>query len=112
MTLVVELQCDDNQPDNSVVSLTRIRYQDQLLGLNRRDRLGAQLVGRIAICRRLGRKTCCRSIAAPRYLSLAQALKSSSICRPFSVFAALRASANNWCVPAFSCCWWCPWCLV
>ena len=37
MTLVVELQCDDRQPDNSVVSLTRIRYQDQLLGLNRRD---------------------------------------------------------------------------
>ena len=37
MTLVVELQCDDTQPQNSVVSLTRIRQQDALLGLNRRD---------------------------------------------------------------------------
>ena len=37
MTLVVELQCDDQQPQNSVVSLTRIRQQDALLGLNRRD---------------------------------------------------------------------------
>ena len=37
MTLVVELQCDDQQPQNSVVSLTRIRQRDALLGLNRRD---------------------------------------------------------------------------
>ena len=37
MTLVVELQCDDQQPQNSVVSLTRIRQRDDLLGLNRRD---------------------------------------------------------------------------
>ena len=37
MTLVVELQCDETQPQNSVVSLTRIRQQDALLGLNRRD---------------------------------------------------------------------------
>ena len=36
MTLVVELQCDDQQPQNSVVSLTRIRQRDALLGLNRR----------------------------------------------------------------------------
>ncbi len=27
MTLVVELQCDDQQPQNSVVSLTRIRQR-------------------------------------------------------------------------------------
>ena len=37
MTLVVELQCDAQQPQNSVVSLTRIRQRDALLGLNRRD---------------------------------------------------------------------------
>ena len=37
MTLMVELQCDDQQPQNSVVSLTRIRQRDALLGLNRRD---------------------------------------------------------------------------
>ena len=37
MTLVVELQCDDKQPENSVVSLTRIRQNDALLGLSRRD---------------------------------------------------------------------------
>lgn len=37
MTLVVELQCDDQQPQNSVVSLTRIRQRDAFLGLNRRD---------------------------------------------------------------------------
>ena len=33
----VELQCDASQPQNSVVSLTRIRHRDALLGLNRRD---------------------------------------------------------------------------
>ena len=37
MTLVLELQCDEKQPQNSVISLTRIRQQDGLLGLNRRD---------------------------------------------------------------------------
>ena len=37
MTLVVALQCDDQQAQNSVVSLIPIRQRDALLGLNRRD---------------------------------------------------------------------------
>ena len=45
MTLVVELQCDETQPQNSVVSLTRIRQQDALLGPTncapRKDRGGS-----------------------------------------------------------------------
>lgn len=37
LSLVVELECDRSKPASGLVSLTRLRHQDDLLGLDRAD---------------------------------------------------------------------------
>jgi hypothetical protein len=71
LRLVVELECDSNRPASGLVTLTRLRHQDDLLGLDRADpSLERSWGGEArppAWLRTLARRTCGPGSLPPRW---------------------------------------------
>jgi len=71
LRLVVELECDRNRPTSGLVSLTHLRHQDDLLGLDRADPSLERSWGGEALpplwLRTLARRTCGAASLPPRW---------------------------------------------
>lgn len=71
LRLVVELECDRYRPASGLVSLTHLRHQDDLLGLDRADPSLERSWGGEALppawLRALARRTCASGSLPPRW---------------------------------------------
>lgn len=71
LRLVVELECDRSRPASGLVSLTRLRHQDDLLGLDRVDPTLERSWGGESLppvwLRTLARRTCDPGALPPRW---------------------------------------------
>ena len=71
LRLVVELECDRQRPASGLVSLTRLRHQDDLLGLDRADPSLERSWGGETLppdwLRTLARRTCDPGSLPPRW---------------------------------------------
>jgi hypothetical protein len=71
LSLVVEMECDRRRPASGLVSLTRLRHQDDLLGLDRADPSLERTWGGESLpppwLRSLARQTCGPGALPPRW---------------------------------------------